>query len=84
MDITISFVRVWTSEELVWRAVITWKVGKLINFPIIKSDKWHANDAKRKDVLIPGIVFHLGSERCGKERDISLDFCPGPQTSELH
>ena len=33
------------------RAVITWKVGKLINFPIIKYDKWHANVAKRKDVL---------------------------------
>ena len=76
MDITISCVGFWTTEDMVLRAVSSWgevkelKEGKLSNFPDIKSDKWQVKLVKRKDVKIPGIVFHLGSERSGEEREM--------------
>ena len=76
MEISISCVGWWTSEEMVRRAVSAWgevkelKEGKLENFPNIKSDKWHVKLVKKKDVQIPGIVFHLGSERSGEEREM--------------
>ena len=76
MNITISCVPFWTSEDMVRRAVSAWgevkelKEGMLANYPNIKSDKWHVKLAKKKDIQIPGIVFHLGSERSGEEREM--------------
>ena len=81
IDITISGVGLWTSEETIRKAVSAWgeikmiKQGKLDKYGIpacahITTDKWFVKIAKKRDVNIPGIVLHLGSERSGEEREM--------------
>ena len=71
----------WTSEQTVRKAVSAWgevkeiKEGKfnvpgLPSFSHIKTDKWFVKLAKKKEVNIPGVVLHLGSERSGEEREM--------------
>ena len=43
---------------------------KLINFPSIKSDAWKVKLVKKKDVIIPPVLFHLGSEGSSDEREM--------------
>ena len=70
-----------TSEHTVRNVISTWgeikeiKEGKLNApglpaFSHIKTDKWFVKIAKKKDVKIPGVVLHLGSERSGEEREM--------------
>ena len=81
IEITISGVGWWTSEQTVRKAVSAWgevkeiKEGKfnvpgLPSFSHIKTDKWFVKLAKKKEVNIPGVVLHLGSERSGEEREM--------------
>ena len=81
IEITISGVGWWTSEQTVRSAVSAWgevkeiKEGKLNvpglpSFSHIKTDKWFVKLAKKKEVKIPGVVLHLGSERSGEEREM--------------
>ena len=81
IEITISGVGWWTSEQTVRSAVSAWgevkeiKEGKLNvpglpTFSHIKTDKWFVKLAKKKEVKIPGVVLHLGSERSGEEREM--------------
>ena len=82
INITISGVGLWTSEETLRKAVSTWgevkemkqvRIDDIDGYPSfshIKLDQWKVKLAKARDVKIPGVVLHLGSERSGEEREM--------------
>ena len=81
MEITISGVGWWTTEETVRKAASAWgdvkemRQGKinvpgLPSFSHIKTDKWFVKLVKKRELNIPGVVLHLGSERSGEEREM--------------
>ena len=78
VEITISRVGLWTTEDTVRKVVSGWgEVKDLFQehlkgelFSHIKTDVWKVKIIKNKDVQIPGIVSRLGSERHGEEREM--------------
>ena len=45
-------------------------VPGLPSFSHIKTDKWFVKLVKKRELNIPGVVLHLGSERSGEEREM--------------
>ena len=76
MDITVTGVGYWNTEKVVSGVVEKWgEVKKLtkVNFTLhghtFGTDKWEIKLVKNKDIVIPPVVFHLGSDRSSEERE---------------
>ena len=76
MDITVCGIGFWNSEEVVRGVVEKWgEVKKLskVNFTLhghtFGTDKWEIKIVKSKEIVIPPVVFHLGSDRSSEERE---------------
>jgi hypothetical protein len=76
MDITVAGVGYWNTEDVVRGVVEKWgEVKKLtkVNFTLhghtFGTDKWEIKLVKNKEIVIPPVVFHLGSDRSSEERE---------------
>jgi hypothetical protein len=76
MDITVSGVGYWNTEGVVRGVVGKWgEVKKLtkVNFTLhghtFGTDQWEVKLVKNKEIVIPPVVFHLGSDRSSEERE---------------
>ena len=77
MDITLSGVGWWTAEDVVRKVVETWGEVKTMTKEVvtyhghtITTDKWKIKLIKRKDIQVPPVVLHAGSERNADEREM--------------
>ena len=76
MDISVSGVGYWNNEGTVRSVVEKWgEVKKLtkVNFTLhghtFGTDKWEVKLVKNKEIVIPPVIFHLGSNRSSEERE---------------
>ena len=77
MDITMTGIGWWTSEEVVKSVVDKWgevKALSRVNYThlghTISTDKWTIKLVKKKDIVIPPIVIHAGSDRSSEEKEM--------------
>ena len=84
MNITLSGIGWWTTEDVVRSVVETWgEVKEMSRGRIefqghsISTDKWMVKLVKRKEITIPPVVFHAGSERSAEERELWKVFYRG-------
>ena len=76
MDITVSGVGYWNKEEIVRGVVEKWgevkklsKVNLTLHGHTFGTDKWEVKLVKKKEIVIPPVIFHLGSDRSSEERE---------------
>ena len=77
MDITMTGIGWWTSEAVVKSVVNKWGEVKSLNRVnythlghTISTDKWAIKLVKKKDIIIPPIVVHAGSDRSCEEKEM--------------
>ena len=76
MNITVTGVGFWNSEEVLREVVEKWgevksltKVNFTLHGHTFGTDKWEIKLVRNKDIVIPPVVFHLGSDRSSEERE---------------
>jgi hypothetical protein len=84
MNITLSGIGWWTTEAVVRSVVETWGEVKEMSRGktefhghTITTDKWMVKLVKKKEITIPPIVFHAGSDRSSEEREMWKVFYRG-------
>ena len=84
MEITVSGIGWWTQEPVVRSVVEKWgevkelnRVKCTINGHAMNTDRWSIKLVKNKDILIPPVVIHAGSERSSEEREMWKVFYRG-------
>ena len=84
MNITLSGIGWWTTEDVVRSVVETWgEVKEMSRGRIefqghsISTDKWMVKLVKKKGITIPPVVFHAGSDRSSEERELWKVFYRG-------
>ena len=77
LDITMTGIGWWTSEEVVKSVVDKWGEVKALSRVdythlghTISTDKWTIKLVKKKDIVIPPVVIHAGSERSSQEKEM--------------
>ena len=84
MNITMSGIGWWTSEDVVRSVVEKWGEVKELTRQsythfgnTFETDKWTIKLVKKKDIVIPPVVLHAGSERSSEERELWKIFYRG-------
>ena len=84
MNITLSGIGWWTTEEVVRSAVETWGEVKEMSRGkteyhghTITTDKRVLKLVKKKEITMPPVVFHAGSDRSSEEREMWKVFYRG-------
>ena len=84
MDITVSGIGWWTLEPVVRSVVEKWgevkelnRVKCTINGHAMNTDRWAVKLVKNKDIVIPPVVIHAGSDRSSQEREMWKVFYRG-------
>ena len=84
MNITMSGIGWWTSEDVVKSVVEKWGEVKELTRQTythfgntFETDKWTIKLVKKKDIVIPPVVLHAGSERSCEERELWKIFYKG-------
>ena len=84
MEITVSGIGWWTQEPVVRSVVEKWgevkelnRVKCTINGHAMNTDRWSIKLVKNKDIVIPPVVIHAGSERSSEEREMWKVFYRG-------
>ena len=80
LDITLSNVGWWTGKETIEKAFQSY--GEIVQIEEkkighMKTDAWQIKIIKKKDVVIPPIIWHLGSDRSGEDREMWKVFYRG-------
>ena len=79
LDITLSGIGWWTSEQTVLGVLATWgevkeikrvTLNKYPSNPNITSSKWQIKLVKKGGITIPPVVFHAGSDRHWDEKEM--------------
>ena len=84
MEITISGIGWWTPEAVVRSVVDKWgEVKECARSTYthlghtMDTDQWKVKLVKKKDIIIPPVVVHAGSERSSEEREVWKVFYKG-------
>ena len=84
MEITISGIGWWTPETVVRSVVDKWGEVKECarstythHGHTMETDKWRVKLVKKKEIIIPPVVIHAGSERSSEERELWKVFYKG-------
>eukprot|EP00092_Neocalanus_flemingeri_P015301 GFUD01016543.1.p1 GENE.GFUD01016543.1~~GFUD01016543.1.p1 ORF type:complete len:260 (+),score=89.37 GFUD01016543.1:95-874(+) len=84
MNITLSGIGWWTTEAVVRSVVETWGEVKEMSRGktefqghSISTDKWMVKVVKKKEITIPPVVVHAGSDRSSEERELWKVFYRG-------